>query len=132
MAQHKVKTFGPAVTIDICPKCEGVWLDTGELKKLIHNKKLTDYLTKDIGTQSKSKLVCPRCGGLMDLEFADDIEVDVCLTCNGVWLDAGELHELKEKSKKGFKGDDLEKAVERWEENVKNSRGSFLKRLFRG
>ena len=77
MAQHKVKTFGPAVTIDICPKCEGVWLDTGELKKLIHNKKLTDYLTKDIGTQSKSKLVCPRCGGLMDLEFADDIEVDV-------------------------------------------------------
>ena len=89
--REEVEIFGPNIEIDVCPKCNGIWLDPGELGKLLKNKKLTDYLTKDIGTQSKSKLVCPRCGGLMDIESADDIEVDVCLSCHGVWLDAGSL-----------------------------------------
>ena len=56
----------------------------------------------------------------------------MCINCNGVWLDHGELQELKEKSKTNFKGDEMEKAVERWEESVRNSKGSFFKRLFRG
>jgi Zn-finger nucleic acid-binding protein len=132
MVQREAVAFGPKLIIDICPKCEGLWLDAGELKKLVHDRKLSDYLTKDIGTQSKSKLVCPRCGGLMDLEFADDVEVDVCLNCSGVWLDSGELQALKDKSKSGFEGDDLEKAVERWEDHISKSRarkGSFLSRL---
>ncbi|MGB2727191.1 MAG: zf-TFIIB domain-containing protein [Halobacteriota archaeon] len=44
-----------------------------------------------------SKLVCPRCGGgLMDLEYAEEVEIDVCLVCNGAWLDNGELEGLKE------------------------------------
>jgi Zn-finger nucleic acid-binding protein len=127
--RREVEIFGPNIYVDICSKCEGIWLDKGELGKLLKDKKLTDYLTKDIGTQSKSELVCPRCGGLMDIESADEVEVDVCLSCNGVWLDKGELKELKAKAKAGFKGDKMEKAVERWEEHVKKSRGSFLRRL---
>lgn len=128
--RREVSIFGPNVIIDICPKCEGIWLDKGELGKLVKDRKLVNYLTKDIGTQSKSKLICPRCGGLMDLEYAEDIEVDVCLTCNGVWLDKGELKGLRAKSMVGFEGDKVEKAVERWEDHVKKSRGSFFKRLF--
>ena len=126
-----VKTFGPDVLIDICPKCKGIWLDYGEMGKLLKDRKLTDYLTKNIGTKSESELVCPRCGGLMDLEFADDIEVDVCLNCNGVWLDEGELDDLKAKSKKGFKGDDIEKAVEKWEDSVAKNRKSSFNRFMR-
>ncbi len=129
LKRKEVDVFGPNVFIDLCPKCHGLWLDRGELEKLVKDKKLSDYLTKDLGTQSKSKLVCPRCGGLMDIESADEVEVDVCLTCHGVWLDRGELDELKRKSKDGFKGDDMEKAVERWEEYAKKSRKSFFKRL---
>ncbi len=132
-SRRVMEVFGPNILIDICPNCHGIWLDQGELKKIIKNKKLTDYLTKEIGTQSKSKLVCPRCGGLMDLESADEVEIDVCLSCNGVWLDRGELDRLKEKAKTKFKGDDMDKTIERWEEYVsrsRQSRGSFLKRLF--
>jgi Zn-finger nucleic acid-binding protein len=131
--QRKVEVFGPDIMIDICPKCKGVWLDHGELKKMIKDKKLSDYLTKNIGTQSKSKLVCPRCGGLMDIETADDVEVDVCINCNGVWLDRGELDDLKTKAKSGFEGDDVDKAVERWEDYVlkkRQNKSSFLRRLF--
>ncbi|MCK5808656.1 zf-TFIIB domain-containing protein [bacterium] len=37
-------------------------------------------------------LHCPVCKkeGLVVLEF-DDIEIDYCLTCKGIWLDAGEM-----------------------------------------
>jgi len=129
--RKEVEIFGPNIKIDICDKCNGIWLDHGELNKLLKDKKLSDYLTKDIGTQSKSKLICPRCGGLMDLERADDVEVDVCLSCNGVWLDEGELEDLKAKSKEGFEGDDLEKVEERYEEMVKRKRGSLLGRFIR-
>lgn len=129
MEQKKVKVVGPDIIIDECPKCHGIYLDSGELKKLIKDKKLADYLTKDIGTQSKSQLVCPRCGGLMDLERADEIEVDVCLSCGGVWLDAGELSDLKKKSEEGFEGDFFEKTEEKWEEAQKG--GSVLHRFFR-
>jgi Zn-finger nucleic acid-binding protein len=131
MLQREVKVFGPDIIIDICPKCSGTWLDHGELKKLIKDRKITDYLTKEIGTQSKSELVCPRCGGLMDIESADDVEVDVCLSCNGVWLDEGELEDLKSKSGEGFKGDEMEKAEERWEERVKKERESVLNRFIK-
>lgn len=128
--REEVEILGPNIFIDICPKCNGIWLDPGELGKLLKDRKLTDYLTKNIGTQSKSQLVCPRCGGLMDIETAEDIEVDVCLTCRGVWLDAGELEELRTKSKEGFRGDELEKAQEKYEEMAKRSRERSLSRFF--
>ncbi|UCE38426.1 MAG: zf-TFIIB domain-containing protein [Thermoplasmata archaeon] len=129
--REEVEIFGPNIEIDICPKCNGIWLDPGELGKLLKNKKLTDYLTKQIGTQSKSELVCPRCGGLMDIESAEEVQIDVCLNCHGVWLDEGELDDLKGKSKEGFRGDDIEKAQEKWEELAKKQREQNLRRFRR-
>ena len=65
----------------------------------------------------------------MDIEKADDIEVDVCLTCGGVWLDSGELEELKAKSKEGFEGDELAKMEELDEERRFKARNSLLNKL---
>ena len=127
--KNEVEIFGPNIIIDVCPKCNGIWLDPGELGKLLKDRKMTEYLTKDIGTQSKSQLVCPRCGGLMDIESAEDTEIDVCLTCRGVWLDAGELEDLKTKSREGFHGDELAKAEEKWEEMAKRNRERALRRF---
>ena len=75
----------------------------------------TDYLTKHIGTKTESPLVCPRCSGLMDYEHAEDVEVDVCLNCRGIWLDTGELAELQEVADVGFEGDKFYKAAEKLE-----------------
>ena len=129
--QTEIDVFGPDITIDICPHCQGSWLDNGELNKLLKDRKLADYLTKDIGTKSKSELVCPRCGGLMDIEKADDVEVDVCLDCHGVWLDSGELEALKGKAKEGYSGDPDEKFMERWEERTLKNRNSVLQKFLR-
>ncbi|MGB7532388.1 MAG: zf-TFIIB domain-containing protein [Halobacteriota archaeon] len=130
MKKQEVDVLGPNVIIDVCPKCHGTWFDNNELKKILGDRKLADYLTKHIGTQSDSKLVCPRCGGLMDLEYAEDVEIDVCLNCNGAWLDYGELDKLKDKSEAGYKGDKDAKAVEEWEDMMAKRRVKGLSGLF--
>jgi len=76
-------------------------------------------------------MICPRCGNLMDIEKADEIEVDVCLTCGGVWLDSGELEELKTKSEEGFEGDKLAKMEELEEERLYKARNSSLNKFLR-
>ena len=130
MKKEEVEVLGPNVIIDVCPKCHGVWFDNNELKKILGDRKLADYLTKHIGTKSESKRGCPRCGGLMDLEYAEDVEIDVCLNCNGAWLDYGELDKLKDKSEAGYTGDKEAKAVEEWEDRRAKRRGKGLSGLF--
>ena len=34
---------------------------------------------------------CPKCGQQLATETCDAVEIDVCPSCKGVWLDAGEL-----------------------------------------
>jgi Zn-finger nucleic acid-binding protein len=133
--KKEIEIFGPNLVIDVCPKCKGIWLDKNELNKLLKDRKLSAYLTKHIGTKSRSPMVCPRCGMTMDIEKADDIDVDVCLSCGGVWLDQGELESLKTKSEQGFKGDPDAKTEELFEEWLYNARNSkfhrFLKKITR-
>ena len=131
MNKEEVEVLGPNVIIDVCPKCQGIWFDNNELKKVLGSRQLANYLTKHIGTQSKSKLVCPRCGWLMDFEYAEDVEIDVCLKCNGAWLDIGELEKLKDKSEAGYTGDKDVKEVEKWEDIMAKQRRSGLNSLFR-
>ncbi len=131
MKKEEIETFGPNIIIDVCPKCKGIWLDKGELGKLLKDKELTNYLTKHIGTKSRSPMICPRCGNIMDIEKAEEIEVDVCLTCKGVWLDEGELEKLKETSEKGFEPDELAKQEEIEEERIYKQRNSSLNKFFR-
>ena len=37
-------------------------------------------------------------------EFQDDVSIDTCEKCGGVWLDSGELDQLTKKEKSGFLG----------------------------
>lgn len=129
MDKRKVEVFGPDITVDTCPECKGTWLDPGELKRVLKNNSLADYLSRDIGTRSESKLICPGCGGLMDLERYDDIEVDVCLDCNGVWLDEGELNDLRSVEERVR--EDKNKKAEKWEDSVARNRNSTFNRLMR-
>ena len=129
MEKKEIDVFGPNIIIDVCPKCHGIWLDKGELEKILKDRKLTNYLTKHIGTKSRSPMVCPRCGMTMDFEKADDIDVDVCLYCGGVWLDEREILGLKEKSKEGFIGDQQVKIEEMKEERRYKARTSQFYRF---
>jgi ribosomal protein L31 len=49
-------------------------------------------------------LKCPKCdGSLYETEF-ENITIDVCDKCHGVWLDAGELAQVTEKDESGWFG----------------------------
>jgi Zn-finger nucleic acid-binding protein len=39
-------------------------------------------------------LQCPRCDGTLAEVALEDVLIDRCTKCNGVWLDAGELERL--------------------------------------
>lgn len=39
-------------------------------------------------------MTCPHCGEEMIVLELDQVEIDYCLACEGIWLDAGELEML--------------------------------------
>lgn len=46
----------------------------------------------------KTDLQCPKCDGtLLETDF-ENIVIDVCDSCSGVWLDAGELAQVVDKN----------------------------------
>lgn len=123
------------VTVDQCPNCEGMFLDKGEVKRITGHDKLNELLTQQVGLDSDSELVCPGCGMVMDLEDAGGVNVEVCLSCHGVWLDAGELEQLKATPNEKFddftpaKMAELERATKVQAEDRRRSWKAFLYRL---
>lgn len=100
------------VTADVCPECDGVFLDKGEVKKATGHAELDKLLTKYLGADADSPMVCPSCGDVMDAEDAAGVELDVCLSCHGVWADAGEIEALIEKDPERFLEFDADKEAE--------------------
>ena len=41
-----------------------------------------------------SSMKCPRCDGTLNESKVEEVSVDVCDKCGGVWLDSGELEQL--------------------------------------
>jgi hypothetical protein len=44
--------------------------------------------------QAAHWLTCPKCGGNLEEKKFEDVMIDQCRSCSGVWLDAGELELL--------------------------------------
>ncbi|MGB8510660.1 MAG: zf-TFIIB domain-containing protein [Pyrinomonadaceae bacterium] len=44
--------------------------------------------------EAASTMACPRCDGMLHEETYDDVHIDRCNSCNGIWLDAGELEQI--------------------------------------
>ncbi|TLZ68846.1 MAG: transcription factor [Methanobacteriota archaeon] len=122
------------VEVDVCPTCQGIFLDKKEIRTLTGSSSLNKLLTKYLGLDSDSQLVCPNCGGLMDGEDAGDVRVDVCLDCKGVWLDAGELERLgaiDDAEFREFTPDKIEEILKA-KEIKHEERRKAIRTLFRG
>ena len=90
------------IKIDRCPNCGGLWFDRDELKIVRdHRDKNLSWLDFDLWKDSDKLTVssasnCPRdekplfkikCGNT-------DVMVDICLECQGIWLDKDELDKI--------------------------------------
>lgn len=48
-------------------------------------------------------LGCPKCIGKLQKKKVEDVELDVCYVCEGIWFDAGELEAVITADSKDFK-----------------------------
>ena len=81
------------IELDACPKCMGIWFDTTELDKIIGSEKSFEemaYLSETLG----GNINCPNCEKKMGYTTIKNNTIDFCKTCEGIWLDPGELTEL--------------------------------------
>ncbi len=89
------------VEIDFCNACSGIWLDSGELELLLADaqkaKDLLNSFTADSACTEK-KRKCPICRKKMLKvivgESRPTLLIDKCPKGDGLWFDAGELHEI--------------------------------------
>ncbi len=64
------------------------------------NKETLDRLREAMREEAKARgeevttMQCPRCEGRLHEMVFDDVRVDRCDRCNGIWLDAGELEQI--------------------------------------
>jgi Zn-finger nucleic acid-binding protein len=87
------------IEVDLCPSCNGLWLDHGELERM--SKKIPseiDRLRKLLAKREATPPVpsditnsCPACTGQMKEVKLGTIHIDYCTRCRGVFLDRGEL-----------------------------------------
>ena len=64
------------------------------------DKESLDRLREAIREEADAKnaepatMGCPRCKGQLRAEAYEQVNIDRCDTCGGVWLDAGELEQI--------------------------------------
>lgn len=98
------------VLVDKCPKCYGKWVEAKELQRiqtLKENdyseelKSIPNYVQRAyiMAREKKGKqLSCPVCQSTLELReygYSSQIIMDVCPSCQGIWLDNGELKALE-------------------------------------
>lgn len=94
------------VQLDICLNgCGGIWFDRFELKKLDEAHESTGAELLDIAHDPAAqrlhdRLACPRCQKAWPLlrrffHPAVRVQIDECPGCAGIWLDAGELGQIR-------------------------------------
>ena len=91
--------------IDICTDgCGGIYFDNREFKKFDEQHENIDemlqaYKEKKYEKVNESEIrICPICGNNMVKHYTNiklDVEVDECYTCGGMFLDYGELEEIR-------------------------------------
>jgi len=96
------------IQVNECKSCKGIWFGKGELEKAldtvnINNKDKYQILSnKEINNKkneqfSRGMIYCPSCQiGMFKKTYRlnSDVIVDRCNTCQGCWLDEGELQQL--------------------------------------
>ena len=85
---------GGGTAIDYCKQCKGFWLDKGELEKVSASAIKELSIPSDAEKVSR---ICPRCQELMYSFYYPQtfVTVDICKSCEGLWIDAGELKEIE-------------------------------------
>ena len=94
------------LAVDLCRGgCGGIWFDNFELSRVdeAHEKLGEALAALEFNSTTivlRDKRPCPKCTGITMLQhkFSREkpVTVDECPNCGGVWLDGGELAEIRQ------------------------------------
>ncbi len=103
------------VEVEICPRCQGMWFDAGMLERFPERPSVRPFLPAARQAASRCRKLghlvpramaacascrsapvgCPACGSRLSLVVTSACAIDICVQCEGVWLDAGEFELLQ-------------------------------------
>ena len=58
--------------------------------------------SEDAKAAGTSSMKCPRCDGSLSESKFEEVTVDTCDKCGGVWLDSGEFEQVTKKDTGGW------------------------------
>jgi Zn-finger nucleic acid-binding protein len=89
----RVVTGGDAV-LYWCAKCGGVWFHRGQMESTFPEAIKELAVPDDARPGDRA---CPTCSQAMSVFYYPQtfVEIDMCPQCLGLWLDAGELREIR-------------------------------------
>jgi len=130
------------IVVDVCKGgCGGMWFDNFELQKFSEPRQAEGemflQLERDttIIVNHEARRNCPKCQELIMLRSlyspVDQVEVDQCPGCAGMWLDAGELQSIQSKFSSEEERHQAAKAhlVRLFDDDLKQMRGESDKKL---
>ncbi len=94
------------VEVDVCKNgCGGVWFDNFEFKKFDEpheyagEELLAVERDPNVQVNLSEKRPCPKCNNIIMMRHffsvKNKVEIDECPSCAGIWLDTGELSEIR-------------------------------------
>ena len=83
---------------DGCNECNGVFIMGKKIQTYQYNieKQILENTVQPIHS-GDSKLLCPDCQTNMNITMVDNIEIDICKKCLGVWFDKSEAQAILKK-----------------------------------
>jgi Zn-finger nucleic acid-binding protein len=84
---------GPTVTVDVCPRCGGLWLDAGEIAVVVPQLEAVKSQAEALGTATRRGTGIPACPRCFEAPLEINVlglAVDFCTACGGLWLDGDE------------------------------------------
>ncbi len=94
---HPLEADG--VELDFCTGCKGSWFDEGELAFYVENTTDIPDLEAALAAGKPTVSACPRCSTpLVEVRYLpdQDLLLDVCPQCRGIYLDKGEIPRLEQ------------------------------------
>ena len=93
---HEMKFEG--VEVDFCSSCKGIWVDKDEMAFTLELPFDMPQIEEVKKEAKKTEFDCPRCGDkLEEMKFvkSNDLLVNRCAGCGGIWLDKGEFPKVE-------------------------------------
>lgn len=93
------------IQVDRCTACKGIWFDSQEHDALVEKEGSESIDTGDVSIgrtlNKKHDIICPRCMVFMETIVDSErggLTYEKCPSCGGIYLDAGEFKESKQKT----------------------------------